>query len=154
MRLNFKTIIVGGIVFYATAFAFGMISGAVIHEGVLDPLYRATESFWRPELRQDPPDLATLMPRWISVGMFTTFVFVAIYDNIRDALAGPPPVSGLKFGLLLGLIHAMFAAGWSGVFNLPDMIWFWWALEGLVLNGLAGMALGWYVGRFGSDQQQ
>ena len=141
MRLNFKTIIVGGIVFYATAFVFGMISGALIHEGVLDPLYRATESFWRPELRQDPPDLATLMPRWISVGLFTTFVFVAA-------------VSGLKFGLLLGLIHAMFAAGWSGVFNLPDMFWFWWALEGLVLNGLAGMALGWSVGRFGSDQQR
>ena len=42
----------------------------------------------------------------------------------------------------------------AAIFNLPDMIWFWWALEGLVLNGLAGMALGWSVGRFGSDQQR
>ena len=42
----------------------------------------------------------------------------------------------------------------AAIFNLPDMFWFWWALEGLVLNGLAGMALGWSVGRFGSDQQR
>ena len=63
MRLNFKTIIVGGIVFYAVQWVFGMISGMFIHEGVLEPLYKATTEFWRPELTQDPPDMASLMPR-------------------------------------------------------------------------------------------
>lgn len=151
MRLNFKTILVGGVIFYVTAFIFGMISGTLIHEGVLDPLYRATNDFWRPALQQDPPDMAAVMPRWITVGLLTTFIFVAIYDNIRDALNGSGLVKGLKFGLLLGLIHACFAAGWSGVFNLPEMIWFWWMVDGFYVNALAGLALGWYVGKYGSD---
>ena len=50
MRLNFKTIIVGGLLFYAVQWIFGMISGALIHEGVLGSLYAATAEFWRPEL--------------------------------------------------------------------------------------------------------
>ena len=70
MRLNFKTILIGGIVFYAVSFVFGMISGQFIHEGVLDPLYRATSEFWRPELQQDPPDMAALMPRWRTTTVF------------------------------------------------------------------------------------
>ena len=152
MRFNFKTIILGGIVFYATAFVFGMISGMLIHEGVLDPLYRATSEFWRPALQQDPPDMAAVMPRWITVGLITTFVFVAIFDNIREALAGAGWLQGLKFGLLLGLIHACFAAGWSGVFNLPEMIWVWWMIDGFYVNAVAGIALGWFVGRFGSTE--
>jgi hypothetical protein len=35
VRLNFKTIIVGGIIFYAAQWVLGMISGIVIHEGVV-----------------------------------------------------------------------------------------------------------------------
>ena len=62
MRLNFKTIIVGGVVFYAVQWVLGMISGIVIHGGVLEPLYKATAEYWRPELMQDPPDMAALMP--------------------------------------------------------------------------------------------
>jgi hypothetical protein len=151
MRINVKTILVGGIIFYATAFVLSMISGAVIHEGVLDPLYRATNDFWRPELQQDPPDMAALMPRWIATGLLTTFVFVAIFDNIRDSLNGSGLVKGLKFGMLLGLINACISVGWSGVFNLPDTIWVWWSIDAFVLYSLAGMALGWYVGKFGSD---
>lgn len=33
MRLNFKTIIVGGVVFYAVQWVLGMISGIVLHGG-------------------------------------------------------------------------------------------------------------------------
>lgn len=151
MRLNFKNILVGGVVYYVTAFVFGMISGFFIHEGVLDPLYRATEAFWRPELQQDPPDMAALMPRWIAVGLLTAFVFAGIFDNIRDSLNGSGLIKGLKFGFILGLIHASYAAAWSGVFNLPNAIWFWWSVDAFYWNCLAGMALGWYVERFGSD---
>jgi len=151
MRLNFKTIIVGGIVFYVTTFIFGMVSGYFIHEGVLTSLYAATSDFWRPELRQDPPDMAALMPRWIAVGLVMSFVFAAIYDNIRGAINGSAVISGLKFGILLGLLHATFMAGWSNVFNLPETIWVWWAVDGFYVYGLSGLALGWYVGRFGSE---
>jgi len=151
MRLNFKTIIVGGIVFYAVAFVFGMISGHFIHEGVLDPVYKATSDFWRPELRQDPPDIAALMPRWIAVGLVVSFVYAGIFDNVRGALNGSGMIRGLKFGLLLGLLQATFLAGFSGVFNLPETIWAWWVLEGFYLYGLGCMALGWYVGKYGSD---
>jgi len=84
MRLNFKAIIVGGIIFYAVQWILGMISGIVLHEGVLEPLYKATTEFWRPELTQDPPDMAALMPRWIATGLIMTFIFAGIYDNIPD----------------------------------------------------------------------
>lgn len=151
MRFNFKIIFIGGVIFYVTTFAFGMISGQLIHEGVLDTLYAATSEFWRPELRQDPPDVAALMPRWISVGLVASFVFAGIYDNIRDALSGSAVITGLKFGLMLGLIHAMFLAGWSGVLNVPETIWAWWVVDVFYVNSLGGAALGWYVGKFGSD---
>ncbi len=45
MRLNFKTIIVGGFVFYAVQWVLGMISGIVLHGGVLEPLYKATAEY-------------------------------------------------------------------------------------------------------------
>ena len=151
MRLNFKTIIVGGVVFYAVQFIFSMISGPLIHEGVLDPLYKATAEFWRPELTQNPPDMATLMPRWIATGLLMSFLFVGIYDNIRDSFDGSGLMKGLKFGFVLTLIYAATAAGWSGVFNLPETIWAWWLVEGLFVYCLGGAALGWYVGKYGTD---
>ena len=73
--MNWKLIIIGGIAFYVAAFIVSMAGGTFIHEGVLDETYRATESFWRPELRQDPPDMASLMPMWIATGLVTSFVF-------------------------------------------------------------------------------
>ncbi len=151
MRLNFKTIIIGGIVFYAVSFVFGMISGYFIHEGVLEQMYKATSEYWRPELQQDPPDMAALMPRWIAVGLVVSLVFAGIYDNIRDALNGSGLIKGLKFGFLLGLLSACFIAGFSGVFNLPETIWAWWIVDGFYVYCLSGMGLGWYVGKFGAD---
>jgi len=151
MRLNFKTIIVGGVVFYAVQWVFGMISGIVIHEGVLEPLYKATTEYWRPELTQDPPDMAALMPRWIATGLIMSFLFAGIYDNIRDAFDGSGVIKGLKFGFVLALIGGAMSAGWSGVFNLPETIWVWWVAEGFFIYSLSGAALGWYVGKFASD---
>ncbi len=150
MRFNLKTILLGGLVFYVTMFIISMGLGPLIHEGILDPLYRQTASFWRPELQQDPPDMAALMPRWIATGLLTTFIFVGIYDNIRSAFSGSGVVQGLKFGLVMGVIYCCFGAGWSGVFNLPNQIWFWWGLEGLIMYAIGGMALGWFVGKWGS----
>ena len=52
---------------------------------------------------------------------------------------------------VLSLIYGATAAGWSGVFNLPETIWAWWVVEGLVIYCLSSAALGWFVGKFASD---
>jgi hypothetical protein len=136
---------------YIAQFVGSFITGAFIHQGVLEPLYDATAQFWRPELNQDPPDIAALIPRWISVGILTAFIHAAIYDNIRSAFDGSGLIRGLKFGLMMAVIFAMFGAAFSGVFNLPDAIWGWWALEGFLIYPLGGLVLGWFVAKYGSD---
>jgi len=151
MRLDWKIIIGGGLVMYITQFIVSFASGVAIHEGVLDPLYRATEAFWRPELRQDPPDMAALMPRWIAVGLVAAFIQAGIYDNIRSALNGSGVIKGLKFGLILGIIYASINAGFSGIFALPNAIWGWWAIEGFIIYALGGLVLGWFTAKFGSN---
>lgn len=151
MKLDWKVIIGGGVLMYVVQFLFGGITGMFIHEGVLEPLYKDTPEFWRPELNMDPPDMAALMPRWIGVGLLTALVYAGIYDNIRSALNGSGVVKGLKFGVLMALIYAMFCAAFSGVFNLPEAIWGWWVVEGFIIYPIGGVALGWFAGKFGSD---
>ena len=151
MKLDWKVIIGGGILMYIAQFIVSAATGAFIHEGVLDPLYRATTEFWRPELTQDPPDMAALMPRWIITGVLIALVYAGIYDNIRTAFNGSGIIKGLKFGLMIAVIYALFGAAFSGVFNLPNAIWGWWALEGFIIYPLGGLVLGWFAEKFGSD---
>ena len=151
MKLDWKVIIGGGVLLYAGQFIISMLAGTVIHEGVLEPYYKATTEFWRPELMQDPPDMAALMPRWIATGLLAAFVFAGIYDNIRSAFSGSGMLRGLKFGLMMAVIYATFGAAYSGVFNLPNAIWGWWAVEGFLVYPVGGLLLGWFVGKFGSD---
>lgn len=145
--MNAKLVVIGGIVFFVVTFLISFVTGPVIHEGVLDADYRATESFWRPELRQDPPDMAALMPRWIAGGLLSAFVFAGIFGAIRGGLSGAPWMQGLKFGFVVSLFMSMYCLGWSGVFDLPDKIWTWWALEGFIYNLPGGAALGWVAGK-------
>ena len=141
--MNWKLIILGGLAFYVVMFIISFPSGMVIHDGILDAPYSANSEFWRPELNQDPPDMAALMPRWIATGLLTTFIFAAIYGWIRGGLSGAPWQKGLKFGLLLSIIGCCFMAGWSGVFNLPGKIWMWWGLEQFIYYLPGGAVLGW-----------
>jgi hypothetical protein len=145
--MNLKLILIGGVVFYAVAFIVSLGTGPVIHEGVLDADYRATESFWRPELRQDPPDMAALMPRWIAGGLLSAFIFAGIFGVVRSSLAGSPAMKGFKFGIIASLFMCMFCLGWSGIFDLPDRIWMWWGAESFLYNLPAGAALGWVAGK-------
>ena len=69
--------------------------------------------------------MAALLPRWISVGLITAFLWAGIYDNIRSAFSGSEVMKGTKFGIVMGLIYASVGAGWSGVFNLPEAIFVW-----------------------------
>lgn len=143
MKLNFKVILLGGLAMYATQWILSMLTGQLIHEGVLEDLYIANAQFWRPELNQDPPDMAAMLPRWIAVGLITTFIITAIYDNIRSALDGSGVIKGVKFGFIAWLFSAAFSAGWSGVFNLPEAIWMWWSIEFLLMYLAGGAVLGW-----------
>lgn len=142
-RMSWKLVLLGGLAFYAAQWIIGMGSGMVIHEGVLEPYYQQTASFWRPELMQEPPDMGALMPRWIATGLLAAFVMAAVYGFVRPAFAGAGWKKGAKYGLMLAVLTACWSAGWSGVFNLPDVIWFWWTLESFVYFILSGMVLGW-----------
>jgi len=140
--MNWKLIIGGGLAYYIAAFVVSFASGALIHEGVLDAAYTATSNFWRPELRQDPPDMAALMPMWITIGLITSFVLAGIYGVFRKALSGPAWQRGLKFGVTAWLLHASALAGWSGVFNLPYKIWIWWGIDALIFTIVGSLVLG------------
>ncbi|MBT8095334.1 MAG: hypothetical protein KJP08_11030 [Gammaproteobacteria bacterium] len=140
--MNWKAIVLGGLAYYVTAFVVSMAGGVFIHEGVLDEAYRATESFWRPELVQDPPDMAALMPMWITTGIITSFILAGIYMVFRGALSGPAWQRGLKFGIAMWLWGACLMAAWSGVFNLPSKIWIWWGIDAAIYTIIGAIVLG------------
>lgn len=146
--MNWKLIILGGLAMYVVMFAVSFATGPIIHEGVLEQSYIDNSEFWRPELNQDPPDMAALMPRWIGVGLLTTFIFAAIYGVVRPAFAGPGWMQGLKYGAVLSILTCCFAAGYSGIFNLPDSIWVWWGAETFLYYLPGGAVLGWLGDKF------
>jgi hypothetical protein len=127
-----------------------MVTGVLLHEGILEPIYEAHPTFWRPELMREPTDMAALLPRWIVTGLAGAFILAGIYDNVRGAFSGSGWTRGVKYGAVVALIYAVTAAGWSGVFNLPDLLWFWWVLEGFFLYCLCGAVLGWFIARYGN----
>ncbi len=43
--MNWKLVIIGGIVFYAATFVISLITGPLIHEGVLESTYQQYEMF-------------------------------------------------------------------------------------------------------------
>ena len=49
MKFNVKVIALGGLAYYVAQFVVSMVTGPFIHEGVLNELYMANASFWRPE---------------------------------------------------------------------------------------------------------
>lgn len=140
--MNWKLILGGGIAYYIAAFIVSMAGGAIIHEGILDPVYQATASFWRPELMQDPPDMAALMPMWIATGIVTSFVLAGVYGVFRGALSGPGWQRGLKFGVAVWLLQVSLMAGLHGVFNLPEKLWVWWGVDSLTYTVIGAIALG------------
>lgn len=140
--MNWKAVVLGGLAYYAAAFVVSMVSGVIIHEGILDAAYRATESFWRPELVQDPPDMAALMPMWIATGIVTSIILAGIYMVFRAALGGPAWQRGLKFGIAIWLWSVSLMAAWSGVFNLPGKIWIWWGVDAAIYTITGAIALG------------
>ena len=48
-------------------------------------------------------------------------------------------------------INLGMSAGWSGVFNLPEMIWVWWSVDAFVVYLVGGAALGLVVGKLSPE---
>lgn len=147
MKFNLKVIVAGGLAMYVTQFVLGMITGPLIHQGVLVEAYQANAGFWRPELNQVPPDMGALMPLWITTGLIGSFIIAGIFDNIRGGLEGSTAMRGLKYGVIVWLINLCISAGWSGIFNLPHEIWAWWSAEALLYYVVGGLVLGWVTGK-------
>lgn len=124
-----------------------MVTGPVLHDGILQVGYQATAAFWRPELMQQPPDMAALLPRWIVSGLICSLIIAGIYSVVRDSFAGAGWVRGAKFGVAIALFSLTFMLGYSGVFGLPDTIWAWWWVETIIMNVLAAGGLGWIAER-------
>lgn len=140
--MNWKIIVLGGLAYFVTTTVLSFVTGTVIHEGILDAAYEATNDFWRPELREDPPDMAALFPMMMFNGIVAALVVASIYSFIRPAFNGPGWRKGLTYGLLLAAFTAAYHLGLSGFINLPGAIWAWWSLDAMILFGIGGLVLG------------
>ena len=143
MSLNWKLILGGGLAWFVATWLVSFATGPLIHDGVLKASYEATAAFWRPELMQDPPDMAALMPRWITAGLIGSFLTAMVYGWVRPALTGAGWMRGLKFAVIVFILGLVLILGWSGVFNLPNRIWTWWTFESVIYLAAGGAALGW-----------
>ena len=144
--MNWQIIFIGGVVYYFALFAVSMITGHFIHSqeaGVLAEAYRATASFWRPELNMNPPDYGLMLRMWIPAGLAGAFLSAGIYSVIRSSLTGPGWERGLKFGVVAVLFGIVNALGYRNVFNLPDRIWIWWMIGSIITGLVGGIVLGW-----------
>ncbi|HEU4517285.1 MAG TPA: hypothetical protein VFR77_08280 [Steroidobacteraceae bacterium] len=143
--MNWKIVFAGGIVYYAALFAVSMILGYFIHApetGVLAEAYRATASFWRPELSANPPDQRLMWEMWIPSGVLSSFLAAGVYSVVRSSLTGASWLRGLKFGVIALVFSIINALGYHGVFNLPGKIWMWWIAGAAVMYLAAGPVLG------------
>ena len=147
--MNWKLIVIGGLAFWLVTNILGLgVTGPIIHNSILDPMYRATEMLWIEPLRQDPPDLAAVMPRWIVVSLISSLVVAGLYSCLRKAFEGPGWKCGMTWGLYMGIFSFVTLLGYSGVIALPMTIVVWWGVDGLVLFVLGGAAMGWAGERF------
>ena len=148
--MNVKCILIGAIVFFIVTNVLGMfVSGPVIHEGLLAADYEANSGYWRPELAQDPPDTAALMPMWLINGFIVSLIVAILYCCYRRCLSGAEWRRGMIFCLSLAIFACAMFLAWSGIFNLPGKIWIWWGIDSLVIYAIAGIVMGWAVGKWG-----
>ena len=148
--MNWKAVVIGAIVLFLVTNILGMFgTGILIHQKILDPIYRANESFWLPELAQDPPDMAVLMPKWLLNSFLSSLVVAGIYACVHGSFSGGGAKKGMTWGLCLAFIAGSTYLAMSGIFNLPTKMWLWWAVDAFVLFIIGGAAMGWAAEKWG-----
>lgn len=155
--MNWKIVVIGGVVYYLALFVVSMVSGHFIHSpeaGVLADAYRETASFWRPEIRANPPDTSLIWTMWVPSGLFGAILLAGVYSVVRASLSGPAWRRGLKFGAIAVVFGIVNALGYRGLFNLPDQIWVWWAIASAIANLVAGTALGVVAEKLAPSQRR
>lgn len=107
--------VIGAIAFWLVTNILGMaVTGFFIHNKVLDPIYRANAHFWLPELAQEEPDMAALMPKWLLNSFLASLVVAGIYVCVHGSFEGGGARKGMMWGLCLGFIAAStYMAMWE-----------------------------------------
>jgi hypothetical protein len=146
--MKWKCILIGGLVFWLMSNVLSFGTGALIHEGALKADYQANSAFWLPELNQDPPDMAALMPTWLLNSLIVSLIVGWLYCCCRCG-EGAGWRRGLGFGFGIGVFVCGTYLAMSGVFNLPAKIWIFWGVEGLIIYTLGGAVMGWAVAKWG-----
>ncbi len=147
--MNWKLVGIGALVFWIVSNIIGMaVTGPIIHQGVLDPVYRAHESFWIEPLRQDPPDMAAVLPYWLINSLLASLVIAGIYSCVHSCFKGPGWRKGLTWGLCLAILTFCTYLAFSGLFALPMTIFIWWGVDAAIIYMISGAAMGWVGGRF------
>ncbi len=150
--MNMRLVMVSTLAFWIVSNIIGMaVTGPIIHQKILDPEYRANESFWLPELRQDPPDMGALMPRWLLNSFLSSLVVGGIYSYVRNSFPAPGFKQGFYWGLSLAVFTVVTTNAWSGIFDLPSTLWIWWCVDAMIVFPVAGIAMGWAGSKFGGD---
>lgn len=141
--MNVKLIVIGGIVFFVVQWLLSFVTGPVIHNNILMESYQATAGFWRPALMAQPPDMAALLPRWITTGLINALIVAGVYSVVRGSFAGSGLQRGLKYGVAIALLSIGQGWSYSGFFNLPDKIWTWWSVDMVIGAVVASAVMGW-----------
>lgn len=149
--MSVKLVVLGALVFFVVNWATSFVTGPLVHEGILYEPYMATESFWRPELVEEPPDMAALLPYFIPIQLLNALIFAGLFGCYRSALNGAPWKKGAIFGLSMGIFLSGIYLAFHFVFNLPAAIWLWWAITGTAQITIAGAAVGWATGRWAPE---
>ena len=150
--MNWKQVFLGAVVFWVVTNVFGMfVTGYLIHDKILDPDYRAHSQLWVPELNQDPPDMAALIPNWLTISFITSLVVAGIYSRVKGSFSGPAWKKGLTWGFCVGLLASVSYFALTGFMALSTKIAIWWSIDALILYVLGGAAMGWAVAKWASD---
>ncbi len=150
--MNWKRVLLGTVVFWLVSNILGLgLTGWLIHEKVLDSEYQAHEKLWLPELVQDPPDMASLMPKWLLLSFVSSLVVATIYNLVRGSFAGPGWRRGLSLGACLGIFASVSYFSLTGMIAMSTKIALWWSLDALLLFLASGAAMGWAVGKWAED---
>jgi hypothetical protein len=104
----------------------------LIHQVVLTPDYMATAATWR-----DPADITHRM--WAILLANLIYVTGAVIIYMRGVENKPWPMQGIRFGILLALVTAVYSSLYSWVIlEVPHML----AVKWICMEGIQCLLLG------------